>query len=349
MSNAMEPDDDASRKRIWNEVNKMRLSREGPVNPDTKDFCGVYAALDMDNTWDFESFTKEFKINITSMSDEVVTFDMKGADPPIANAFRRILLGEVPTVAISRVTVYQNTGVIHDENLAHRLGLVPLVFEPNKLKWKPSDAEFNEGNSIMFTLHAECTGDALSVYSKDLIWKPWSDNQYERFKDDPPRPVVGDILLARLRSGQEIELECFCEVGIGREHAKWSPVSTAFYRLLPDIKLTRPIEGSDAERLKQTCPVGVFDIEDSPNGGTLATVKYPRKCTTCRECIESFPGEEMGLYLGKAKRHYLFTIESSGCIPAPQLFRRAVEVLRDKCEAAKGILQKRAEAGNEVK
>ena len=30
-------------------------------------------------------------------------------------------------------------------------------------------------------------------------------------------------------------MEITCEKGIGKTHAKWSPVSTAYYRLVPDI------------------------------------------------------------------------------------------------------------------
>merc|ERR1712083_700028 len=105
-------------------------------------------------------------------------------------------------------------------------------------------------------------GPARSVYSKDLKWMPWSDEEAEKYKDDPPRPVADDILIAQLRSNQEIECECFCEKGIGKDHAKWSPVCTAFYRLLPQITLTQEIVGEEAERLKSTCPMGVFDIED---------------------------------------------------------------------------------------
>merc|ERR1712039_56969 len=134
------------------------------------------------------------------------------------------------------------------------------------------------------------------------------------FQDDPPRPVVDDILLAQIGGGQEIELECFCEKGIGKEHAKWSPVSTAFYRLLPQIVLTEPILGEDAEFLQRTCPMGVFDIEEVPGGERKARVAKPRKCTTCRECLETFNGEKAGLVLSKRKNHYLFTIESTGCI-----------------------------------
>ena len=84
------------------------------------------------------------------MDDEVVEFDMIGIDPPLANALRRILIAEVSTVAISRVTIFQNTGVIHDENLAHRLGLVPIVFEPEYLEWKAQDSDFTTDNSLMF-------------------------------------------------------------------------------------------------------------------------------------------------------------------------------------------------------
>lgn len=82
------------------------------------------------------------------------------------------------------------------------------------------------------------------------------------------RPLFDDILIAKLRPGQEIEMELICEKGIGKTHAKWSPVSTAYYRLVPDIKLTEPILNEDAVELKNTCPTGVFDIEDLGKKGS---------------------------------------------------------------------------------
>ena len=75
-------------------------------------------------------------------------------------------------------------------------------------------------------------------------------------------------MIAKLRPGQEIEMELVCEKGIGKTNAKWSPVCTAYYRLLPDIRFEEdeeglgPIEGKDAEELKKMCPAKVFDIED---------------------------------------------------------------------------------------
>ena len=44
------------------------------------------------------------------------------------------------------------------------------------------------------------------------------------FKDSAPAPTNLNILLAKLRPGQEIEMEMHANKGIGAEHAKWSPV-----------------------------------------------------------------------------------------------------------------------------
>ena len=57
-------------------------------------------------------------------------------------------------------------------------------------------------------------------------------------------------------------MELICEKGIGKTHAKWSPVSTAYYRLVPDIKHKEDIIGDDAVELVNICPMGVYDIED---------------------------------------------------------------------------------------
>ena len=78
-----------------------------------------------------------------------------------------------------------------------------------------------------------------NVYSGDLKWVPIGDqaSRFEREGIEKPKPLLDDILIAKLRPGQEIEMELICEKGIGKTHAKWSPVCTAYYRLMPDIKL----------------------------------------------------------------------------------------------------------------
>lgn len=109
-------------------------------------------------------------------------------------------------------------------------------------------------------------------------------------------------------------MELICEKGIGKTHAKWSPVSTAYYRLVPDIKLNSEIKDDDAVELKKLCPTGVFDIEDLGKKGKRAIVGDVRKCTTCRECIRPDKFKDR-VDLGKIKDRFEFHVESVGILP----------------------------------
>jgi len=72
-------------------------------------------------------------------------------------------------------------------------------------------------------------------------------------------------------------MELHAVKGTGREHAKFSPVATAYYRLLPHVELLRPIEGQDAERLQKCFSPGVIDlVEEEGTGKKVAKVKDAR-------------------------------------------------------------------------
>lgn len=60
-----------------------------------------------------------------------------GVDAPVANALRRILLSEVPSVAIETVYIHDNTSIVQDEVLSHRMGLVPILVDPRRLSFVP--------------------------------------------------------------------------------------------------------------------------------------------------------------------------------------------------------------------
>ena len=70
-----------------------------------------------------------------------------------------------------------------------------------------------------------------------------------------------DILICKLRPGQEISLRVHCILGVGADHAKFSPVSTASYRLLPHINLMKDFTGESAKRLQGCFPEGVIGID----------------------------------------------------------------------------------------
>lgn len=80
--------------------------------------------------WTTKDFEKHLQIKFIKKKDMELEFDIIGVDASISNAFRRILLSEVPSMAIEKVYIYNNTSIIQDEVLAHRLGLIPLKADP---------------------------------------------------------------------------------------------------------------------------------------------------------------------------------------------------------------------------
>jgi DNA-directed RNA polymerase I and III subunit RPAC1 len=123
-------------------------------------------------------------------------------------------------------------------------------------------------------------------------------------------------------------MDLVVEKGLGKTHAKWSPVCTAYYRLLNDIKLTKPIVGKEADRLKELCPMGVFDIEDIGNS-RKAIVGDSDKCTMCRECLRDETLADK-INLGKILDAFEFTVETVGVKSPESLVIEALSILKKK-------------------
>ncbi|GAB9472309.1 DNA-directed RNA polymerase i and iii subunit rpac1 [Globisporangium polare] len=312
----------------------IRVGSDAPHMPD----------VDTVTSHDYvEQLKKQVKVKIQSLSEEEIVFDLIGIDASVANALRRILLAEVPTMAIEHVYIWNNSSIIQDEVLAHRLGLVPLNVDPREFQAFPDneEAEATDENTIVFKLDVTCKYDPAhpqdlskalhtSVYSRDLEWVP-QGNQEERF--GAIRPVHEDILIAKLRPGQSIALEAHCRKGVGKDHAKFSPVATASYRLMPHVEFKQKVTGADAKKLvEEKCAMGIFDIEDL-GGVPTAVVKDSRSCTMCRECIRE-PGWEEKIQLGRISDHFIFSVESVGMIKPEELLPEALNVLVDKCNLA---------------
>lgn len=302
--------------------------------------------------------------DIISKDDEEIVFDLVGVDPSIANALRRILLAEVPTIAIEKVWFSANSGIIQDEVLAHRVGLVPLKVDPLKLEYVQKNEETGEDEetdadtlvlhlNVHFPLANSSNGDGNGgisvapsgdVLAKHLVWLPIG-GQGEAFPEGV-EAVHPDIVLAKLRPGQHIEFEAHAWKGIGKDHAKFSPVATAAYRLLPDVSLPAPVVNAEAEELVKMCPMKVFDIEDLGGGGKTgqsnkqAVVSRPRDCTMCRECIRK-EGWSDKVNLRRKADHFIFTVESTGAMAPEIIVREAIAVLKDKATKFIGIVKEK--------
>ena len=162
--------------------------------------------------------------------------------------------------------------------------------------------------------------------------------------------VYDDIIIAKLRPGQCIEISMRAIKGIGRDHAKFSAVGTASYKLLPQIEFDwnedikskkRKVKRKDLKYLRDLCPKNVFDIEDHE-----IVAKRVRDCTLCRACILDENVNKMfgkstnveGRYeqfvkLRKKRDHFIFSIENIGQYKkVTDVFFEAIKVLKHKCQ-----------------
>ncbi|KAG5383027.1 hypothetical protein IGI04_034497 [Brassica rapa subsp. trilocularis] len=345
-------------------LKQNRVVSKKDASVDTADaiYSGSYVSSGVDNSVKLENFYEDFKVDVISCTETDMEFDMIGIDAAFANAFRRILIAEVPSMAIEKVLIAYNTSLIVDEVLAHRIGLIPIAADPRLFEYLTENDQPNEKNTIVFKLHVKCPKGQprLQVLTNELQWLPngseflketggstsnsnsnskpktytsfsCSQDSLPEFADNPITPTYLDILIAKLSPGQEIELEAHAVKGIGKTHAKWSPVGTAWYRMLPEVVLLGEVEDEKAERLVKVCPQNVFDIEDMGNGRKRATVAQPRNCTLCKECIRDHDLVDL-VDLRSVKNHFIFKIESTGSLPPDVIFTEAVKILEDKCE-----------------
>ncbi len=66
-------------------------------------------------------------IEVLHRDEEKIQFILRNTDASIANALRRVMLAEVPTMAVELVEFEANSSFLTDEFIAHRLGLIPLT------------------------------------------------------------------------------------------------------------------------------------------------------------------------------------------------------------------------------
>jgi len=159
-------------------------------------------------------------IKILESSDSRIKVSIKGVDRVYANALRRFAISEVPCMAIDDVVIQQNSSVLYDEILAHRLGLIPLSTDL-KGYVLPQDCSCKTdlGCSkcrVLLVLNAVATDEVKTIYSGDL-----------RSEDDSVKPYVDNIPIVKLAPDHEIKLEAYAKLGKGRDHAKWQPVSVS--------------------------------------------------------------------------------------------------------------------------
>ena len=146
------------------------------------------------------------EVKIITQDEKRLRFIVKGVDTAYVNALRRIMISEVPCMAIDEVMIVENSSVLHDEILAHRLGIIPLKTDLDAYNLpEECDCKSEFGCSkcrVTFTLDVEAEDETITVYSEDL-------------KSEDPNiiPVSDKIPIVKLAPGQRVRLEAYARPG----------------------------------------------------------------------------------------------------------------------------------------
>ena len=159
-------------------------------------------------------------LEIVEQSGNRIVVKLKGIPLQYANALRRICLSGVPTFAIDDVVIIENSSVLPDEGVAHRLAMTPLRTDLSRFV-EPSvcDCHSELGCSrcrVLLMLDSGSSDATRTVPSADLS-----------SEDEVVKPVSPNIPIAVLAPGQKLKLEAYARLGRGSEHAKWNSASVS--------------------------------------------------------------------------------------------------------------------------
>lgn len=162
----------------------------------------------------------DISAEVLERTNDRVVIKFNNISREYVNAIRRLAISEVPTLAIDDVVILENSSVMHDEALAHRLGLVPLLTQLDRFVMpEDCDCKSTLGCSkcrVLLMLDSEATEKTKIVTSGELL-----------SEDELVQPVSKEIPIVALAPTQKVKFEAYARMGIGKSHAKWQPTSAA--------------------------------------------------------------------------------------------------------------------------
>ena len=159
-------------------------------------------------------------IKILERDNNHIVIEFNDIPRQYVNALRRLSISQVPTFAIDDVVILENSSVMHDEAIAHRLGLIPLRTDLERFVMPDlCECKSTLGCSkcrVLLVLDAESQDKTKVITSAELI-----------SEDEVVKPVNNEIPIVSLAPAQKLKFEAYARLGTGKSHAKWQPTSVA--------------------------------------------------------------------------------------------------------------------------
>jgi len=265
---------------------------------------------------------------------------LSNTDASIANAIRRIIIAEVPTMAIQFVFFEKNSSVLHDEFISHRLGLIPLTSSHinshefvEELQGVAEERDDEYDRELLIDVRCE-ENETREVTTRDL--RPVAVAQGETVTPADIATLTENdpgILICKLQKNQELKVRCIAKRGIGKQHAKFAPASGITFRYEPDIRLNKgTMEGLTKQEKKEwvkKCPTGVYRYD---NVTEEIEIEDAAACMFCYECVKESKrlGRPNLVKVDRQPDKFHFYLEATGQLKPPEIVLSALTVMRAK-------------------
>jgi len=159
-------------------------------------------------------------LEVVSHDKQKMSVKLKGIELQYANALRRICLNGIPIFAIDTIDIIENTSVLADEGIAHRLGMIPLTTDTTRFV-EPSKCECHSESGcsncrVMLMIDSGDTDSTRTISSNELT-----------SEDEVVKPTSDKIPIVVVAPGQRLKIEAYARLGRGTEHAKWNSSNIA--------------------------------------------------------------------------------------------------------------------------
>jgi DNA-directed RNA polymerase subunit D len=257
------------------------------------------------------------KIQVLEKNDVSLRLLIEGSSPAFMNTLRRIIISEVPTMAIDDVVIIENSSPLQDESLAHRIGLVPLKTDLDTYNLPENCSCKSEFGCnlcrVSLVLDAGAEDHSMTVTSGDL-------------KSENPAivPVSDKVPISKLAPEQKIKLEAYARLGKGRDHARWQPVSMCAYKYMPSITVNAKLCDQCSDCVK-ACPKNVL-----VKAGNKIEIQKIIECTLCQDCVDACQKNPKAIEVSWDENSFILSIESTGALRPERILQEALNVLDGK-------------------
>jgi DNA-directed RNA polymerase subunit D len=261
------------------------------------------------------------KVKTTELKGNKGVLRIEDAEMYFVNSLRRVMLADLPKLAIDDVIIYDNTSALFDEIIAHRLGLIPIPTDLQILSFRNVCKCGGKGCpscTVRYTLSKE--GECV-VYSGDL-------------QPEHPSFAITETLvpIVELGKDQRVILEVEAVLGRGKDHAKWQVVLAPRYRMDTVISFDKK-NINDVKAFIESLPKDLcVEIK-----GDKLEVKDNSKLPMLESYLEK--NKDNLFMVTKDPTKLVFSFETDGSMSAKAALQESVTILSKKYEELRGLLK----------